>query len=162
MGYLHFFSAWKRCCSSLCNTCWFEQMVFALWYNVPTTLYFDGIVWWLSHCKYKAVCVGFLYIEVWRLPSSMGVIRISKRGMDPSGLVSSLVNFILGLMVFKCSRKLFLCCFLMIVNVSSTNLFQSTGDDGYVMMAWTSRSSINRLATMGLICDPIAAPSVCS
>ena len=110
----------------------------------------------------KAVCVGFLYIEVWRLPSSMGVIRICKRGMDPSGLVSSLVNFILGLMVFKCSRKLFLCCFLMIVNVSSTNLFQSTGDDGYVMMAWTSRSSINRLATMGLICDPIAAPSVCS
>ena len=106
--------------------------------------------------------MGFLYIEVWRLPSSMGVIRICKRGMDPSGLVSSLVNFILGLMVFKCSRKLFLCCFLMIVNVSSTNLFQSTGDDGYVMMAWTSRSSINRLATMGLICDPIAAPSVCS
>ena len=76
----------------------------------------------------------------------MGVIRISKKGMDPSVLVSSVVNFILGLMEFKCSGKLLLCCFLMIVNVLSTNLFQSTGGEADVMMACTSRSSINRLA----------------
>ena len=162
MGYLHFFSAWKRCCSSLCSTSQLEQMVLALWYSVPTTLYFDGIVWWLSHCKYKSVCVGFLYTDVWRLPSSLDVIRMSRKGMDPSLLVSSLENFILGLMEFKCSWKLFLCCFLMIVNVSSTYLFQSTGDEGDVLMAWTSRSSMNRLATMGLMGDPTATPSVCS
>ena len=123
VGYLHFLSAWKRCYSSLCNTSWFEQMVFALWYNVPTTLYFDGIVWWLSHCKYKSVCVGFQYTEVWRLPSSLGVITMSKKGMDPSVLVSSQVNFILGLMEFKYSWKLFLCCFLMIVHAPSTNSY---------------------------------------
>ena len=43
-------------------------LVLALWYSVPTTLYFDGIVWWLSNCKYKSVCVGFLHTDVWRLP----------------------------------------------------------------------------------------------
>ena len=108
------------------------------------------------------MCVGFLYTEVWRLPSSLGVIRISKKGVDPSVLISSVVNFILGMMEFKCYRKLFLCCLLMIVNVSSTNLFQSTGGECDVMIAWTSGSSINRLATMGLMGDPTGAPSVCS
>ena len=94
MGYLHLFNAWKRCSSS-CNTSWLEQMVLALWYSVPTTLYLDRIVGWLSHCKYKSVCVGFLYTDVWRLPSSLGVIRISWKGMDPSLLVSSLENLYL-------------------------------------------------------------------
>ena len=50
----------------------------------------------------------------------------------------------------------------MIVNVSSTNLFHGTGGEGDVVMAWTSRSSINKLATMGLKGEPIAAPSVFS
>ena len=31
-----------------------------------------------------------------------------------------------------------------------------------VLMAWTSRSSINRFATIGLVGEPMAAPSVCS
>ena len=145
-------------CYCLCNTSWLEQVVLALWYNVPTTLYFDGIVWWLSNCKYKSVCLGFLSTEVWRASSSLGVIRIPKNGMVPSVME----NFMLGLMEFKCSRKLFLSCFLMIVSVSCTYLFQSTGVEGDVLMAWTSRSSINRLATMGLMGDNIAAPSACS
>ena len=63
---------------------------------VPTTLYFDGIVWWLSHCKYKSVRVGFLYTDVLRLPSSLGVMRMSRKGMDLSLLVSSLENLMLG------------------------------------------------------------------
>ena len=45
-----------------------------------------------------------------------------------------------------------------IINIS---LLQSRGN-GDVLMAWTSRSSINKLTTMGLIGEPIAAPSVCS
>ena len=110
----------------------------------------------------QSLVLSIPYTEVWRLPSSIGVIKMSKKGMAPSGLVSSLINLIPGLMVFKCSRKLSLCCFWMIVNVSSTNLFQSTEGDGAIMMAWTSKSSLNRFATMGLIGDPIAAPSVCS
>ena len=149
-------------CYCLYNTSWLQQMVLALRYNVPTTPYFDGIVWWLSNCKYKSVCASFLSTEVWRVPCSLGVIRIPKNGMVPSVIVSSLENFILRLMEFTCSRKLFLSCFLMIVSVSYTYLFQSTGGEGDVLMAWTSRSSINRLATMGLMGDPIVAPSVCS
>ena len=26
-------------------------------------LYFEGIVWWLSHCRYKSVCVGFCTLK---------------------------------------------------------------------------------------------------
>ena len=92
------------------------------------------------------------------MPSSLGVIRIPKNGMVPSVME----NVMLGLMEFKCSRKLFLSCFLMIVSVSWTYLFQSTGDEGDVLMAWASRSAINRLATMGLMGDSIAAHCVCS
>ena len=33
-------------------------MVLALCSRVPTTLYLDGSVWWLSHCKYRSVCVA--------------------------------------------------------------------------------------------------------
>ena len=53
-------------------------MAFALWYRVPTTLYFDGIVQWISNCKYRSVCVGFLYTDVMRLPSSLGVMRLQE------------------------------------------------------------------------------------
>ena len=60
-----------------------------------------------------------------------------------------------------CSRKLLLLAFLMIVKVSSTYLFHRAGG-GDVLMAWTSRSSINKLATMGHIGEPMAALSVYS
>ena len=77
VGYLHFLSAWKRCFSSSCNNCGLERTVVALWYRVPATLYLDGMVWWLSHCGYRSVWVGFLNTDVFKLPSSSGVIRIS-------------------------------------------------------------------------------------
>ena len=44
-----------------------------------------------------------------------------------------------------------------IINIS----FPQSRRDGDVLMAWTSRSSIVKLATMGLIDEPIATPSVC-
>ena len=78
--------------------------------------------------------------------------------MDPSSLVSSQVNCIFGLMEFRCSRKLSLLFFLMIVKVSSTNLFHRIGGVVEVLMACFSNSSINRFATSGLIGEPIEAP----
>ena len=81
MGYLHFLSALNRCSSSSCNNAGSEQMVFALWYRVPATLYFDGMLWWLSHCRYRSVCVCFLNTDVFKLPSSVGVIRMSRNGI---------------------------------------------------------------------------------
>ena len=52
------------------------------------------MAWWLSHCKYWLVWVGFLYIEVDKLPSLLGVIKVSRKGIDPLALVFSTVNCI--------------------------------------------------------------------
>ena len=108
------------------------------------------------------MCVIFLNTDVFRLPSSSGVTIMSRKGMDPSSLVSSQVNWILGLMEFRCFRKLSLLFFLMMMSVSSTNLFHRVSGVVDVLMACFSNSSINMFATSGLIGEPIAAPSVCS
>ena len=50
----------------------------------------------------------------------------------------------------------------MTVKASSTNLFQILGEHGDVARALVSKSSINIFATMGLMGDPMATPSVCS
>ena len=83
-----------------------------------------------------SVCC-FSNTDVLRLPSSFGVTSMSRKGMDPSSLVSSQVNCIFGLMEFKCSRKLSLLFFLMIVKVSSTNLFHRIGGVVEVLMTRT-------------------------
>ena len=162
MGYLHLVSALKRCSSSSCNTWGVVQTVAALWYRVPATVYLGGIVWWLSHCRYRSVWVVFLNTDVFKLPSSSGVSRMSRKGIDPSSLTSSQVNFILGCIKFRCCRQLSLLFFLIIVNVSSRNLFHRIGGVVDVLMAWISSSSMNKFATNGLIGEPMAAPSVCS
>ena len=48
------------------------------------------------------------------------------------------------------------------MKVSSTNVFQGVGGVGAVVSALVSRSSINKLATIGLMGDLIAAPFTCS
>ena len=62
----------------------------------------------------------------------------------------------------RCCRKDSLDDLLMMMNVSSTNLFQRVGGVGAVDSALTSKFSMNRLATIGLMGDPIAAPFTCS
>ena len=52
------------------------------------------------------MCVGFLYTVVFKLPSSSGIIRTSKKGMEPSSPASSLVNWMFSSMLFRCSGKL--------------------------------------------------------
>ena len=96
------------------------------------------------------------------LPSSSGMMRISKKGTEPSSLDSSQVNLMLLSMEFMCSKRAFLWDFLMIVKVSSTNLFHSDGGCGDVSRALVSRSSIKRFATTGVIGEPMAVPSTCS
>ena len=106
--------------------------------------------------------VGFLYTVVSRLPSSLGVIKTSRNGMEPSDLASSFVNWMFGSREFRCCRKLSICDDFMMVKVSSTNLLQNDGGFCADCMALVSRSSIYRLATIGLMGEPIAAPSCCS
>ena len=50
------------------------------------------MVWWLSHCRYRSVLVGFLYV-VFRLPSVCGITKMSRKkhgaicpGLFPSEL----------------------------------------------------------------------------
>ena len=58
--------------------------------------------------------------------------------------------------------KLSICDDFMMVRVSSTNLLQNDGGFCADCMALVSMSSIYRLATIGPMGEPIAAPSFCS
>ena len=161
VGYLQVERALYRWSSSCFNNWGSEQMVLALWSRVPITLYLDGSVWWLSHCRYKSVCVGFLKTVLLRLPSSSGITNTSRNGRDPSSLCSSQVNWICWSTELMWSKKAILCDDSRIVNVSSTYLLQKEGGWGDVLMAFFSNSSIKRLATIGLMGEPMAAPSCC-
>ena len=164
VGYLHLFSASSVWCTSDFNSSLSEQVDLALCCKEPITLYFDETWWLLSHWRYKSVCVGFLYTVVLRFPSSSGIIRTSRKGMDPSVPASSLVNCIWWSMLLRCSRKLVLCGDSKMVKVSSTYLLQKRGGvwccaDGYFFF---SNFSMYKFATIGLKGDRIAAPSCCS
>ena len=136
VGYLHFFKAEVRCCSSLFRCCGEEHMVLALCSKVPITLYFAGMLWWLSHCRYKSVWVGFLYTVVSNLPSFPGMMRMSKKGIEPSSLDSLQVNLMLLSMELRCCSRESLWAFLMIMKESSTNLFHSDGLCLYWCWVW--------------------------
>ena len=80
---------------------------------------------WLSHCRYWSVWVGFLYTVMDRLPFSFGFTIVSKKGMEPSSLLSSTVNFMAGSTLLMCWRKSCLLTSLWMTKVSSTNLCQN-------------------------------------
>ena len=77
--------------------------------------------------------VGFQNTDILRLPSSLGVTKMSRNGIDPSSLTSSQVNLMFWWMELRCCRKLFLSSFFIMVNVSSTNLFHNVGGVGDVL-----------------------------
>ena len=66
--------------------------VLAPWERVLITLNLAERLWWLSHCKYWSVRVGFLYTVMDRPPFSSGFTMVSKKGMEPSSLLSSTVK----------------------------------------------------------------------
>ena len=100
-GYLQLVKASSMCDNSSFFCSWLEQMLFALCNKEFITLYLLAMEWWLSHCKYWLVWVGFLYMEVDRLLSSSTMTKVSKNGSDPSALVFSAVNWIFSSMPFK-------------------------------------------------------------
>ena len=67
-------------------------MVCALCVKVLITLYLAAKLWFLSHGRYRSVCVGFLYTPMVKVPSASGVMMVSRKGMEPSSLASSTVN----------------------------------------------------------------------
>ena len=81
-------------------------------------------LWWLSHCRYWSVWVVFLYTVMDRPPFSSGFTIVSQKGMEPSSLLSSTVNFMAGSALLMCWRKPCLLTSLWITKVSSTYLHQ--------------------------------------
>ena len=142
LGYLHFISALVRWSSSSFNSCWSEQMVLALWWRVPTTLYLDDTGCRLSQWRYWSVCVGFLYTVVCSLPSWSGFIRMSRKGKAPSGPGSSPVNWMFLSTEFRCCKNSSLWHFFMMTKVSSTNLLHNKGGFGDDSMALISNCSM--------------------
>ena len=127
LGYLHNVRAcWIWSCSSF-SCCFVEHTSFALWNKVLMTLYLADIEWWLSHCKYWFVWVGFLYTDVDKVPSVWGVTRTSKKGKDPSAWVSSAVNWMLSSNELIWLKNSPLCDVWMTTKVSSTNLSTEWG-----------------------------------
>ena len=64
--------------------------------------------------------------------------------------------------VKMCSKNSCLWAALMTTKVSSTNLFHIKGGCGDVLMALTSKFSMYKFATIGLMGGPMAVPSTCS
>ena len=114
------------CCSSSIS-CWVEHACLALCNRELMMLYLFAMAWWLSHCKYWLVWVGFLYTVVARLPSLWGVTKMSKKGIDPSALVVSAVNLMFGSSEFMWWKNSSLCCSSRMTKVSSTYLFHRLG-----------------------------------
>ena len=111
-GYLHFIKTSWRCCSSLFSSWGLEHIALALCVRVLITLYLQARLWWLSHWRYKSVWVGFLYTLGFWVLSIFGVINLSGNGMEPSGLVSSVVNMMERSTELMCCKNssLYDCC----------------------------------------------------
>ena len=130
LGYLHLVRAFLRWSLSCWSSSGLLHTVEALWERVWITLNLAERSWWLSYCKYWSVWVGFLYTVVDCVPSASGLTMVSKKGMDPSSLLSSNVNFMAGSTLLMCWRKPCLLTSLWITKVSSTYLHQNLGGWG--------------------------------
>ena len=127
LQYLHWVRAFLRCSFSCLSNSGLLHTVLALWERVLITLNLAERLWWLSHCRYWSVWVGFLYTVMDRPPSSSDFTMVSKKGMEPSSLLSSTVNFMARSTLLMCWRKSCLLTSLWMTRVSSTNLNQNLG-----------------------------------
>ena len=130
LGYLHLVRAFLRWSFSCWSNSGLLHTVEALWERVWITLNLAERWWWLSHCKYWSVCVGFLYTDMDREPSASGLTIVSKKGMDPSSLLSSTANLMAGSTLLMCWRKPCLLASLWMTKVSSTYLCLNFGGGG--------------------------------
>ena len=123
LGYLHWVSAYLRWVFSLWRSSGLLHTVWVLWKRVWISLNLAERWWWLSHCRYWSVWVGFLYTVIDRLPSASGLTMVSKKGKATSSLLFSTVNWMAVSTLFMCCSK---SC-LWMTNVSSTYLCQTLG-----------------------------------
>ena len=161
-GYLQADKTLFMCVCSSSSWSWLEQISFALCNSELITLYLLDMAWWLSHCKYWLVWVGFLYTLVDRLPSLLVLLKFPERVW-----IHQLWWFQLwilsSLQWHWCDWKTLLCVLFpkwqkCHPQISSIDL----GGCCAVSRAFVSKFFMKILATMGLSGDPIAAPSTCS
>ena len=126
-GYLHSPSTFSRCCSSFSANSGFEQMVWALCVSVLITLYLAAMLWLLSHGRYRSVWVGFLYTPIVKVPSTSGLMMVSRKGMEPSSFASSTVNWDGWIYCIDVLEELSWCAWCCSTKVSSTYLFHILG-----------------------------------
>ena len=127
LGYLHLPRASFRCFNSSLRSSGVVQTTLALWVSVPMTLYLEHKLWWLSHCNYWSVRVGFWYTWKDRELSARGVTRVSRKGIAPFAWFPSTVNLIAGSMLLIWYRNPCLCACCCMTQVSSTNLNHAGG-----------------------------------
>ena len=127
LGYLHLVRAFLRCSFSCLSNSGLLHTVWTLREGVLIMLHLAERLWWLSHCKYWSVWVGFLYTVMDRPPFSSGFTMVSKKGMEPSSLLSSTVNFMAGSTLLMCWRKPCLLTSLLMTKMSSSYLCQNLG-----------------------------------
>ena len=96
LGYLNLSRTSSRCFNSEVSSWKVEQAALALCVRVLLTKYLVAKLWWLSYWRYKSVCVGFLCTPVDKDLAVSGVIKVSRNGIESSGLVHSTVNWIAG------------------------------------------------------------------
>ena len=95
-----------------------------------------------------------------REPSASGLTIVSKKGMEPSSLLSSTVNLIADT-VYVLKKALFVGFLVYDKGVIYIPAPELRGW-GAVLRAFCSKYSMYRLATMGLTGEPMAASSTCS
>ena len=93
--------------------------------------------------------------------SASGLTIVSKKGMDPSSLLSSTVNLMAGSALFYVLKEALFIDLLVddkgVIYIPAPEL----GGVGAVLRAFCSKYSMYRLATMWLTGEPMAAPSTC-
>ena len=107
LGYLHLTKASLRSCNSSLRSSGAVHTVLALWVSVSMTLYLAERLWWLFHCKYWSVWVGFQYTVMCNELSALGLTKVSRNGMAPFSWLPLTVNFCGGSVLFIWSRNNF-------------------------------------------------------
>ena len=127
LGYLHWVSAFLRWVFSLWRSSGLLHTVWVLWKSVWITLDLAESWWWLFHCRYWSVWVGFLCTVIDSFPSASGLKMVSKKGMASSSLLFSTVNWMAGSTLLMCCMKSCSWISFWMTNVSSTYLHQNLG-----------------------------------
>ena len=148
-------------CSSFRRSSFRSVMFLALSKRLLTAALFALAGWWELKCKYLPVCVCFLKTVTLRVPSSLYVRLVSRKGREPS-FSSSMVNLMVGRTSLRWQSRGSTASLCIMQHVSSTYRFQNLDLEGADSRASSSKNSMYRLATTAETGEPMAAPSLCS